>query len=226
MKALSLAVLFVASSLMATPVASTFNNDLQLYVVTEEVATPSDLNVKLQSPSMSRGDELDSANVIFDKLVNLGKKMWALVEANKPAVNVSYMYANALPQGVRNSEDLESFSELQSRSFRTYAKNLYGVTVYDLTYSIIHRYGGSYQGRGKYLENVAVIPSNLDVVWGYTVDYKVDKVSVVNSGTKESPVASILLETNFKVSTIMQSSETHSVYDFRGDRAEVKRVEK
>jgi len=227
MKAILTAVLLVSSSIMATPVAEFYNQDLDIYQYVEEIKTPKSLEVKLDKMGIPRSEmETGELNVIFDSIVNLGKKVWAIVESNKPVVNVSYLYANALPKGVRSSEDLESFSPLQAKSFRVYGKNLYGITVYDLTYSLIHRYGGNYQGRGRYLENVAVVPTALDVMWGYTVDYKVENVSVLNVGTRENPVGSVLLGTLFKVSTIIKSSESHSIYDFRGDSANVFAVER
>lgn len=226
MRSVSLAVLLVASSVMATPVAVSFNEDLQIHQFIEQVETPKDFDKNLGKPMVHRSEiDIPAVEVVFDQLVNLGKKVWALVENNKPAVNVNYMYANALPKGVRSSEELDSFSELQHVSYRVHGENLYGVTVYDLTYSLVHRYGGSYQGRGKFLENVAVVPSALEVSWGYTVNYNVEKVSVVNTGTRENPVGAVLLETNFKVSTVLKSLETHSVYDFRGDSAQVTAVQ-
>jgi len=227
MRAVSLAVLLVASSVMAGPVEVSFNEDLQIHQFIEEVETPKDFDKNLGKPMNHRSEvDLNEVEVVFDQLVNLGKKVWALVENNKPVVNVKYMFANALPKGVRSAEELENFSDLQHVSYRVHGENLYGMTVYDLTYSLVHRYGGSYQGRGKFLENVAVVPSFLEVAWGYNVNYEVDKVSVVNTGSRENPVGSILLQTNFKVSTVLKSMETHSVYDFRGDSAIVKAVQR
>ena len=226
MRAIGLVVLLVASSAMATPVAESFNEELGIHQFIEEIETPKDFEKNLNKPMMPRSEiDLSEVEVLFDQIVNLGKKMWALVENNKPVVNVNYMYANALPKGVRSSEELDNFSELQHVSYRVYGQNLYGMNVYDLTYSLVHRYGGSYQGRGKFLDSVAVVPSRLEVLWGYNVNYNVEKVSVVNTGTRENPVGAILLETNFKVSTVIKSSESHSVYDFRGDNAKVTAVQ-
>lgn len=226
MKIFTLALLLVSSMVTASPISTTFNKDLQIYESVEKVSTPSNLGVVFEKPMLHRGDDVTESIVIFDQLINLGKKVWALIESNKPVVNVSYLYANALPKGVRSSEELDQFSELQSTSYRMHGTNLYGITVYDVTYSLVHRFGGSYDGRGKYLENVTVIPSNVEVLWGYTLSYDVEKVSVVNSGTRENPIASILLGTNFKVSTVIKSSESHSLYEFRGDRSEVRAIQK
>ncbi|MSP18560.1 MAG: hypothetical protein EXR74_03200 [Bdellovibrionales bacterium] len=224
MKIFTLALLLVSSMLTASPISTTFNKDLQIYESVEKVSAPNNLEVILEKTVLYRGDVIETT-VIFDQLVNLGKKVWALIESNKPVVNVNYLYANALPKGVRNSEDLDNFSDLQSTSYRMQGTNLYGITVYDLTYSLVHRFGGSYDGRGKYLENVTVIPTNVEVLWGYTLSYDVEKVSVVNSGTRENPIASILLGTNFKVSTVIKSSENHSLYEFRGDRSAVRAIQ-
>ena len=91
------------------------------------------------------------------------------------------------------------------------------MTVYDVTITIVHRYNGSYRGKGRYLENVAIIPSNLEVLWAYTVNLRVNNVSTVNSGTKEDPIASLLLELHFDVSTVIKKSQVRSLFQFRGD---------
>ncbi|MFM8269701.1 MAG: hypothetical protein ACKN9V_05880 [Pseudomonadota bacterium] len=147
-------------------------------------------------------EELDLASVVVDKIVNLGKKVWTVVENGRPVVKVNSSYANALPAGVR-AEDLENFSSLQFRSFRHYGVNLYGVTVYDVTYTVAHRYGGQFQGRGAYIESATVLPQQVQVLWGYNVKLNVEDVSTVNLGTKENPVASIAMETELTVSTVM-----------------------
>jgi hypothetical protein len=94
-----------------------------------------------------------------------------------------------------------------------------GATVYDVTFTVVHRYGGSFKGKGKYLENVSVIPSNVSVLWGYTMNIDVAKANAVNVGTDEKPVAALTLELVSKVSTMLKADETHTVFQFRGDSA-------
>ncbi len=196
----------------------------QLRMHTEEVATPTDLARYLDSQSfpvdtMREGEEVD-----IEQIINIGKKVWEVIKENQPVVNIKYQYANALPQGVKGSESLERFSPLQYRSYRTYGENTFGMTVYDVTYTVVHRYGGSYEGRGQYLDTVTVLPSHVEAMWGYTVDFNVDKVSTVNIGTKADPIASLALELNFKVSTVIKKSEDHVVFEFRGDSPKVVRT--
>jgi len=169
-------------------------------------------------------EELDLAAVVLDKVVNLGKKMWTVVENGRPVVNVKTAYANALPDGVR-AEDLENFSALQFRSFRHSGVNLYGVTVYDVTYTLAHRFGGQFNGKGAYIESATVLPENVEVLWGYNVNLNVEQVSAVNSGTKEDPIASLAMETALAVKTVLKETRIKHLHEFRGDSAEVRSTE-
>lgn len=201
----------------------------------EEVETPLEIKEAVQSEGAwkfePKGDmdeitkELDRTGVIIDKVVNLGKKIWTVIENGKPAVNVKTTYANGLPLGVSRADQLEKFSSLQFRSIRRYGVNLYGVTVYDVTYTLVHRFGGQYEGRGAYLESVTVLPQHVEVMWGYKLDFFVEKVSAVNVGTRENPIASLALETTLNVSTVFQEMRLKNLHEFRGDSADVNSTE-
>lgn len=171
------------------------------------------------TPFAERASDTD---VDIDAIMNLGKKAWEIIKANEPVANINFTFANALPQGIANASELTGFSDIQSRSIRLWGTNLYGITVYDVTLTAIHQFGGSFDGKGRYLSTVSVIPSQVNVLWGYTVDYKVENVSTTNAGTKSNPVASMALHAKFKVSTILKKTELNTVYQFRGDSAEVK----
>ncbi len=163
-------------------------------------------------------------NVAIDNIINLGQKIWDIVKANQPVVNVKYDYANALPRGVKSSEELDGFSELQSEGIHFWATNTYGVKVYDVTMTAVHQYGGAYQGKGKYLETVSIVPTTVNVSWGYTLDISVSRVSAVNVGTKEAPVGSLTMDTTFAVSTVLQKHQKRILYQFRGDSAKIHTV--
>ncbi len=197
------------------------DNGIEHFV--EAVATPSDVTNDLEDAwnnQLRRNDDL----VLIDKIINLGQKIWKIIEDNKPVVNVKYMFANAVPKGVKSTEELDGFTPIQYKSFRVYGKNGFGSTVYDLTYTLLHRYNGSFDGRGRYLDAVTVLPHKLDVLWGYKVNYNVDRVSTVNLGTKDAPIASVLMEMTFRVATVMKESRLTQAYEFRGDSAEVRSI--
>lgn len=176
---------------------------------------PDDFDLPLPIPGPIGGGSQQL--VILEQIVNLGERVWKFVERNKPVINVKRAYANALPKGVRSSEDLDGFSPLTYRSFRMKGKNGFGNKVYDTTYTLIHRYGGRYDSKGYYLENCTVLPHKTEALWGYTVDVGVENIGTVNVGTKERPVGSLVMEMAFRVGTIIKTSEFRTVYEFRGD---------
>ena len=229
MKAL-LTFIFVLPTLVLSQPRSLKTDDQGITHFLEEVKTPHTIQAQAKSMSSwrtNRGtleEELDRSNVVLDKIINLGKKVWSVIESGRPKVNVKYQYANALPFGTR-AEDLENFSPLQFRSYRHFGQNFYGATVYDVTYTLVHRYGGEFEGRGAYLENVTILPQEVSVLWGYTVNFTVENVSTVNLGDRENPIASIAMETAFEVKTVMQDLRIRNLYEFRGDDGQVRSTE-
>jgi hypothetical protein len=210
----SFALLFLAST-------SAFAGGVQpnLTINIEEVPTPPEVVQMLDSvqpaPSKPIGD------VDIDLIFNLAKEVWQIVKENQPVVDVKYDYANALPHGVQSGLDLAGFSDLQHKSYHYTATNLFGATVVDLTYTLVHSYGGSYHGQGHYVETATVIPSHITVSWGYTVNLAVTKTSVRNVGTEIDPIAALVMDMTFQVSTVVKKEEYRTLYQFRGDSPDV-----
>jgi len=224
-----LAAIILAFSLSSTVLANGQDLDLDLEITTEEIETPYEVidlvyqNQESQESAYyeSLGESQIESAVSLSQIVNLGKQVWDIVKKGKPVANVEFDYANALPRGIVDVAELNGFSDLQFKSYRISAKNLYGASVYNIVYTMVHQFGGSYDGQGSYLSTVSIIPSSVTVLWGYTVDYKVAKVAAVNVGTAENPVGSLLMDLKFKVSTVLKSHETNTLVQFRGDKAEV-----
>lgn len=73
MKIFTLALLLVSTMVTASPISTTFNKDLQIYESVEKVSAPNNLEVMVEKTVLHRGD-VTEATVLFDQLVNLGKK--------------------------------------------------------------------------------------------------------------------------------------------------------
>lgn len=240
MKALGLVLLFSAATLWATPLTLSVGNSIETDGIShhlEEIETPlelfdgtwddpldpipipEDFDLPLPQPGPIGGG--NETLVIIDQIINLGEKVWNFIEKSKPTLNITRAYANALPKGVKTSEELEGFTPLNYRSFRMYGKNGFGSTVYDVTYTLVHRYGGRYENQGAYVEHATVLPHKVSALWGYTVDAGVSNVGAVNVGTREKPVGSVVMECFFRASTILKVSEFRTVYEFRGDSSRV-----
>ena len=186
----------------------------------EEVETPTLIvNQIMQDNMMLDTSSTSEVGVIIDAIVNTGKKIWKIIEDNQSVVNIKYHYANALPKGISSASELENFSKLQYRTFRMWGKNGFGMTAYDVTYTLVHQHGGSYQGNGQFLSTVAIIPTSVDVLWGFDLDFETTEVSVTNAGSHLDPIAALTMEMAFKVSTIISKHTETRVAHFRGDQS-------
>lgn len=199
-----------------------------LVVETEEVETPIEVIETLLDLQDSRiEDDYIAKNtqnlartegvVDLDFIVNTGKEVWKVIEAGQPTLSETHNYASALPQGISKTFELQGFSGLEYKSYRLVADNTFGMRMIDVVFTVAHRFGGSYKGEGKYLADVTVIPSDIEVSWGYTLDMGVDNIRVANIGKREDPVAGLSLEVSLKISTMFQKNVIRRLLDFRGD---------
>lgn len=163
---------------------------------------PGDGPIPLPGPGAGPG-ETDHVKEI-EKIINLGEKIWKIIEANRPVVDSPTKSASALPNTVKSGIELENWQLPKARAYRISYTNWYGLTVVDYTFRIVYTYGGSLDGTGKYLNNISVVPSNLEVSWGYSFKSEVEVADPVNLGTKTNPVAGVELRVIWKVDTVMK----------------------
>lgn len=190
----------------------------------QKIPTPPALQAEIKD-AFAQGQEpsalKDRLEIDWQVIENLGKKVWTVISSNAPVATLQYDYATGLPQGVTSAADLENFSDLNFETWRFKTTNMLGSTLVEVEYTLVHQYGGSYKGRGKYLATVAIIPSKVEVTWGHKVDMKAVTVSSLNVGSAESPVASVTLEMSYEIRGFMQTIASRKLFQFRGDSAEV-----
>ncbi|HTL11156.1 MAG TPA: hypothetical protein VL588_01630 [Bdellovibrionota bacterium] len=163
------------------------------------------------------GSDVNEANVILDQIINMGQKVWKIVEDNKPVVNVSWTPADALPTGVQGWTSLESWQPPRQVAYQVSYENGFGMDVVDFTYRLIYTPGGSFQGKGKYLTRIAALAKDLDVSWGYTFNATGTVPSVVNAGTSSSPLAAAEVLVDWSIDTALKHSQSSRSYYVRGD---------
>jgi hypothetical protein len=173
--------------------------------------------IALESGDGSIGQDLDETQVVLDQFINMGKKIWSIIEANRPVVNVKTDIAHALPLGVQSWQQLATWQTPQAKAFRVVYKNLYGASVVDFTFRLHFTHGGSVNGKGAYLTHITVVPANLSVVWGYTFNAQTEIPSITNAGTHEAPVAGALIEIKWSVDTALKHQQNTASYYVRGD---------
>ncbi|HVE14854.1 MAG TPA: hypothetical protein VNI01_15770 [Elusimicrobiota bacterium] len=150
-------------------------------------------------------------------IVNTAKNVWLMIEKNRPTVGVRDSFACALPAEAKDWRELSGWSGPESSEHRLQAVDAFGATVADVRYAVVREWGGSRGGKGKYLANVAVIPLRVEAAWGYDVDVSVGVSGVVNAGTAEDPVAAMILELRWSISSALRREEGRDAFYLRGD---------
>ena len=159
------------------------------------------------------------ALVVLEKVINIGERIWEIVDRNAPALNVRTKYACAVPLGTESWRRLQGWKEPAAKLFRMTSKNTYGVTVLDATFMVTYVYGGNYRGRGKYLTGVSVVPVNTSVLWGfkYSMTVKVPDTTIVNVGTVRDPVAGMQVNLSYRLSSPLVVHNGRMVFYVQGD---------
>lgn len=160
---------------------------------------------------------IDQIGVTIDKIVNLGQKVWNIIELGRPVVNVNSYTANALPAGVQCWSDLTGWQIPQSKVYRVQYENGFGMNVVDFAYRVTFTAGGSLNGQGKYITNATIMPANMNVSWGFNFNASAEVPSVFNTGTKESPVAGMQLLMKWNIKTVMNDVQQAETFYVGGD---------
>ena len=224
------AILSLAVLSFSVPAAAQFSmkeivaasRDPKAYTVDElsiEIAKvgPTVSPTEVTAPEPGPGDVIP----ILDSIVNLGQKIWKIIEDNKPIVDVKTQYATALPEGIKSWTQMGGWQRPKGTIYQLTAKNAYGSQVINLRYQVLRTTGGSYKGTGKYLTAVTVEPLLIEAAWGYrlSVDASVPDSSVVNVGTTEVPVAAMMAQLGWRISTAIKVSQGKGIYYLQGDGA-------
>jgi len=151
------------------------------------------------------------------KWVTLGQKVWDLVRNNQPVVNVKTQTVSVLPLSKPNWTEMETWRGPVAKSYTVAAKNLYGMTVISHTYTVAFHHGGSLGGRGKFLANATIIPTNINVSWGFTLNSKVNVGQPLNTGTMADPVPGLDLGLEWSMSSVLKKSQGTDQFYVRGD---------
>lgn len=154
---------------------------------------------------------------IVDTIVNVGKTIWSVVEANRPVVNIQSSYATALPRGSEDWTTLECWSRPTSKLFKVTYSNYLKSKPVSFEFKVLYNYGGRKDGVGRYLNNVTIVPTNLSVGWGYKFSAETVVGNVLNAGPASAPVAALELQLNWSVETVLKHIRESETFYVRGD---------
>jgi hypothetical protein len=166
-------------------------------------------------------EQLDMVDAVLDKVINIGKKIWTVVDAGKPVVDLTSDVATALPASGSGQPlcwtRLEKWQAPQSHVYAVSLKNLYGMEVVHLQYRVMFLAGVSFKGQGHYIGYATIQPSDVSVAWGYDLQVQASAPTVFNMGTASSPVAGMNLEIKYTVKTPLKQTTASRVYYITGE---------
>ncbi len=170
------------------------------------------------TPLERAAEDAGTVEKIVDSVINIGKKIWAVVEAGEPVYSATYNRANALPESMNHWSQMSDWNPTpKSKIFRFSVVNLYGMTPVDFSYRITYVYGGKFNGTGSYLNDVGVETYNLSVLPMYSFDASAEVSSTSNIGTVENPNAGMRLRVKMVVKTILKHGEFTHEFFIRGN---------
>jgi hypothetical protein len=167
-------------------------------------------------PGTGTGDDIF---VILEKIINLGEKIFSIIEKNKPVVDIKVTYANAIPYGITHWTQLAGWQKPNTQAYVFSMKNGYGTEVVKVKYQVHLTSGGAFKSKGKFLTGVTVEPISVTAAWGYTVNLvaEVPDSTIANVGTDEDPIASMQVQLKWKVATVLKEIDEKAIYYVQGD---------
>lgn len=168
----------------------------------------------LNTTPVGRG--LNMADLIVDKVINIGQKIWSVVEKGRPVSSYTSSKATALPQNAARWEQLSNWQAPKSKVISVVYKNLYGIEVVRFTYRIVLLYGGTVDGVGRYIGYAAVEPLEMTTAYMYTFNAKASVEAVYNMGSTKDPLAGMILNINWTIETVLKKSTVTHTYNLDG----------
>lgn len=183
----------------------------------EPSPAPSTLGNPIES--MNPIEALDTVDMIVDKIINIGQKIWKIVDAGKPVVNVRTNVATAMPQGARCWNDLQAWQVPQSKTYEVAFKNGFNANVVKMSYRVLWLPGGQAKGVGQYIGYATITPVNLEVMWGFKLNADVSIPTVFNMGSSENPIAGMQMNMAYQVESPIKTIQQGQAFfvDGRGN---------
>lgn len=163
---------------------------------------------------------------IAKDIVALGEAIYELVQKGKPKNVTEYAAISVLPREPGTKEavdvfDMEGFSFPVERNYVARIKNGAGKEVIVFSYKLLFSYGGSYNGSGKYLTNVIIVPGSVRTTYGWDFNATMKLSGIMNHGTKLDPVAGALVTMKYSMGSWATAVERNDTIHVTG-RGEIK----
>lgn len=175
---------------------------------------------QLSSAESFKSGGIGGAIMTINQLIALGEKIYKIIEKGKPVVNTSYAPISVLPTDENNNSvnimHLANWSAPKAATYTVKYVNGFNMSVVEFDFTIIFSYGGTYQGKGKYITAAQIIPKTVSVAWGYNVSATMKLDGIMNNGSTENVVAGALLRMDYQVKTVVKEERKNLTFFING----------
>ncbi len=149
--------------------------------------------------------------------VTIGQKIWDIIVANKPSAVVQTSRVSVLPVVQADWAKMDSWQGPMTKTYTIQAINGFGTAIASHTYTISFNFNGELNGAGHYISNATIIPSKINVGWGYALNSKVEFSDAVNTGTAASPLPGLSIQLDWSIDNVFRHAEGVENYFIKGD---------
>lgn len=144
---------------------------------------------------------------IIGDFIQIGEKIWKIIEANKPVVNLRNSHVSVLPLGTASPIDISGWKKPSVKTYMVSYENGFGMNVVEFVFRLVFSHSGNIDGKGAYIANAGLYPTNLSVAWGYTFNADTAATNAINIGTTDDPIANLELHLNWSVETVFKTNK-------------------
>ncbi|MES2527717.1 MAG: hypothetical protein V4598_11545 [Bdellovibrionota bacterium] len=237
-KTIALTALVLATSLQAkTSIKESTLGSIEISDVSSKMVdinpdptTPATPAPAVPAPTFNdRVQQVGGVISVAKDVVALGEAIYALVEKGRPKVTTEYAPIDIVPRDPSNTEadpakkyavsmfDMEGFSLPQEKLITAKIKTPTGGTAVEFKYKVIYSYGGSYNGVGKYLAGINIIPASVKVSHGWTLNSTMKLTGMLNHGTRVDPIVGAMITVKYSISSMTQAFERNDTIYISGD---------
>lgn len=210
---------------MVNPVHAQVENDQYYQIKSLEITKVAENDVPQNQVVLEKefsGGNVGEVIAVADQIIAFGERVYEIIKKGKPVVHTSYAPVSVLPRAKKEGRavdamDLDGWNYPRSIKYRITYKNGFGMNVVVFTYNVNFSYGGSLNGKGKYITDAQIVPEDLTVQWGFEFNATSKLVGIVNHGSSANPVAGATMMISYSVNSVMSSSNSNVSYHMSGD---------
>lgn len=155
------------------------------------------------TPTPTTRGTIDNVIMVVDKLIAIGQKIIPTIEKGKAIITNNPMAAVSVLPRLDTKDfavhDMGGWSLPVSKHYKIAYKNGFGKEVISFIYSVSFQYGGSHDGKGKYLTGIRASARKIKVPWGFDLDATSQLIQISNIGSLDKVVAAAKIEMAYTV---------------------------